>query len=286
MANNFMRRYILRCGPQGKNGFQIGHIGSASDTALHISFSIEKSDSESANTAKVQIWNLSDTNKKVFDKKDCIVELKAGYGDNTPLILAGYVTSAITTRDNADRMTELEVVDGRVALRESNISISLNGKVDSKKVYQMLAEKMGISIVFGSGLKFKSLPNGFSFVGKARNGLQKITKYCNHKWTIQNNVLQITSPGKSISTRGYLISKETGLVGIPKEITLSTTSSGTDTQNGYEITYLLNGSIGVNDVIELQSDVAKGYFRIYKLTIDGDSMEGDWMCTAQILKVK
>lgn len=28
------------------------------------------------------------------------------------------------------------------------------------------------------------------------------------------------------------------------------------------------------------------YFRVYKLTIDGDNLEGDWICTAQLLEVK
>lgn len=287
MSNeNFMRRYILRCGKMGSNGFEIGHINSASEDALHISFSIEKSDTESANTAKVQIWNLSNKNLKVLDSKDCILELKAGYGENTPLALVGSISSVITTRDNADRMTEIEVVDGRVGLRDANVSISMNGKVNSKKVYELLANKMGMPMVFASDLKFKTFPKGFSFVGKARTCLQKLATYNKHRWTIQNEIIQITNPGKAISSRAFLLNKETGLIGIPKQITLSTDANNSKTRNGYEIEYLMNCSIGVNDVIELDSSTAKGYFRVYKLTIDGDNLEGDWCCTAQVLKIK
>lgn len=55
---NFIRRYLMKVGKMGHNGFQIGQTSTENPHALHISFSIEKSTSETANTAKVQIWNL------------------------------------------------------------------------------------------------------------------------------------------------------------------------------------------------------------------------------------
>ena len=50
--------------------------------------------------------------------------------------------------------------------------------------------------------------------------------------------------------------------------------------------YFLNGAIGVNDVIQLQSSTANGYYRVYKVTVDGDNLQGDWICTAQLLEIK
>lgn len=285
MANeNFYRRYILSCGKMGKTGFQIGNIDSAKQEALHVSFSVEKSDAESANTAKVQIWNLSDASLKILESKDVIVELKAGYGDNVALILAGNVTSATTVPDGADRLTELEVIDGRVELRDTNISASLNGKVNTKTVYQYIADKMGLSIVFAKDLSFKTLPNGYSYVGKGRNALQRVASANGHNWSIQNGVIQVTWPGRPISTQGYLLNNDTGLISIPKRITIQQNDSS-ETLSGWEIEYLLNGAIGVNDVVQLQSNTANGYFRVYKITIDGDNMEGDWSCVAQVLQV-
>lgn len=52
---NFIRRYLMKAGKMGHNGFQIGQTSTENPHALHISFSIEKSTSETANTAKVQI---------------------------------------------------------------------------------------------------------------------------------------------------------------------------------------------------------------------------------------
>ena len=135
MANeNWMRTYTMRCGKMGKQGFEIGNVNSVTEDCLHVSFSVEKSSEESQNDAKVQIWNLSPKNLSILESKDCVVELKAGYGKNRSLIFVGNVSSAITTLDNADRLTELTVVDGLVELRDTNISVSINGKVNSKTV--------------------------------------------------------------------------------------------------------------------------------------------------------
>lgn len=287
MANeNFLRTYTMKCGRMGKKGFEIGNIHNAVETVLHVSFSVEKCDVESPNTAKVQVWNLSDINLKILDQKDCIVELKAGYNCNDALILVGNVTSVITTPENADRMTEIEVMDGRVELRDSVASISLNGTVNCKDVYMQIASKMGLSIVFAGDLSFKTMPNGFSYTGKAKNALQKVAKYCGHSWTIQNQVIQITWPGRAVSVRGYLLNSDTGLISIPKRITIGSTSEKEESQTGWEVEYFLNGAIGVNDIVKLQSSTANGYFRVYKVTLDGDNLVGDWICTAQLLEIK
>lgn len=288
---NFIRRYLMKAGKMGHNGFQIGQTSTENPHALHISFSIEKSTSETANTAKVQIWNLSPANLSVLDAEDCVIELQAGYANHIALILAGNVVTSSTEMDGADRMTELEVVDGRVALRDTYVEISRSGRVDSKEVFDEIAGAMGVSVIYSKGCKFKVLPHGFSFVGPAKTVLKKLCKTCGLSWSIQNSVLQIRKPNKPITTRAYLLSSDTGLLEVPKRITISSegddSSSGkSNSQIGYEVKYFLNGAIGVNDYVRLESDKVRGYFRIYKLTIDGDNLEGDWICTAQLLEVK
>jgi hypothetical protein len=283
-GKNFLRTYTMKCGAMG-GGFEIGNRSSPTETALHISFSVEKSDAEAANTAKVQVWNLSDQNLKVLDAADCVLELKAGYGNNNALILVGNITHVSTSMDGADRMTELEVVDGRVELRESVVTVSFNGAVDCRDVYSYIAGQMGVAIVFADGLEYKVLPNGFSFVGQARTALQKIAECCGHVWTMQNQILQITLPGHPVAVRGYVLSSDTGLIGTPKRIVIGSNKENEKAQTGWEVEYLLNGAIGINDTVQLESHMARGYFRVHKVTFDGDNMEGDWVCTAQLLEI-
>lgn len=290
---NFIRRYLMKAGVMGRNGFQIGHTSDANPHALHISFSIEKSDSETANTAKVQVWNLSSESLMVLDLKDCIIELQAGYTSHISLILVGNVVTATTQMAGADRLTELEVVDGRVVIRDTYISASFSGKVNSKDVFDYIAAAMGIPVVYSAGCEFRILPNGFSFIGPAKNALKKLSKTCRLAWSIQNSILQVRKPNEPITASAYLLSADTGLLDVPKRITISAESddsadgsSGTTSQIGYEVRYLLNGAIGVNDFVRLESNTVRGYFRVYKLNLDGDNLEGEWTCTAQLLEVK
>lgn len=276
--SNFMRRYILKCGKEGGKGFSIGHLKSTKDVALHISFSVEKSNAESPNSAKIQIWNLSDKNIRILETKGCVAELRAGYGDNMATVIVGNVTTVVTSMDNADRMTEITVVDGLEELRDTNISVSINNKVNSKDVYSKIAKSMGIPVVFAKELDFKIFPNGYQYVGKAKNALQKVSKFCGFKWTINNKILQISLQGRAINTKGFMLNAESGLIGIPKRVAI-------DKKSGYEINYLLNCSIGVNDIVEVRSKRVNGYFLIHKVNIDGDNFEGDWLCSAQILRI-
>lgn len=79
------------------------------------------------------------------------------------LILVGNITSVTTIPDNADRLTEIEVMDGRVELRDTNITVSLNGSVNCQDVYKYIAGQMGCSIVFAKDLSYKTLPSNSTF---------------------------------------------------------------------------------------------------------------------------
>ncbi|MPN56768.1 hypothetical protein SDC9_204460 [bioreactor metagenome] len=48
----------------------------------------------------------------------------------------------------------------------------------------------------------------------------------------------------------------------------------------------MNAAINVNDYVRLESRIAIGNFRVSKLIIDGDNIEGEWTCTAELLEVK
>lgn len=89
-----------------------------------------------------------------------------------------------------------------------------------------------------------------------------------------------------MNTRGYLLDSSSGLIGRPKRITISSGGDNKESQTGWEVQYLLNGAIGVNDIVKLQSDEISGFFLVHKVTIDGDNMEGDWICTAQLLVIR
>ena len=76
---NFDRQYRLAAGRQARPGLK---LAAASDRCTFL-FSVEKADTNSQNTAKVTIWNLSDEHLAELRKNDCVVVLHAGYGDTS-----------------------------------------------------------------------------------------------------------------------------------------------------------------------------------------------------------
>ena len=145
---NWRRTYTLKAGVRNQTGFLVGNVESADQIALKIDFEIEKADVKSPNTGKITIWNLSDDNLKILEQEKCIVELKAGYDMTMPLALVGAVASVTTSPDNADRQTELQVADGLISVRDIYITVSLNGVVKSQDLYALIANEMGLPIVF------------------------------------------------------------------------------------------------------------------------------------------
>ena len=292
MNSNWDRKYLCSIGRRGHTGVLLGEDIGESGMPLHISFQAEKGDKESNNTATVKFWNLAPTTIAEIKRKNAVLELRAGYGANLPVIFSGDISKATTEQENANMVTVIDVVDGLVAVRDTYISISYTEKTTGLKIIESAASSMGITYLISERarqvLEQSTFNNGYSFVGAAKTVLQKVCMNCGLSWSIQNSVLQIVVIGNTISTKAYVLSADSGLIGIPKEITLSSTNKDTqkqEEQKGYEIRYFMNGAIGVDDLVMLDSKNVKGYFKVCSIAINGDNFDGEWTCTAQITEV-
>lgn len=280
---NFDRQYRLSAGQAGQTGFQ---IGDGHPVPLRISFSVQKSDLQSQNTAKVSIWNLNDQHLADLNKDDCIVSLRAGYGATMPLIFVGVVTYANTAQDGADRCTELELVDNRIEIRDTYATLSYSGTISTKTLMQDVAGEMGVAIVFSHDAVFTDLPNGYSYVGPARDVLTKACKSSDLVWSIHNGIIQVKRPGGVMSREVYVLSPDSGLVGIPKKVQVSSDDGTAAASHGWDVEFLMNAAINVDDYVKLESKLVTGFFRVYSLEIEGDTQGGVWQCTARLLEVK
>lgn len=291
MARNWNRAYRLVAGVAG-TGFEIGSA-TESGRAIHIKFDLEKTDVTSNNTGTISIWNLNDQHVSILEQKDCMVELHAGYGASLPLIFCGNVTNPETELEGADRKTDLDVVDGRIAVRDTYVSMSYQGIIPAQAIISDCIRQMGITCIYSPGVIAAAgqirLPNGYAYAGPAANCLTQICGLCGFRWSIQNGVAQIHLPGEPITTQAYILNESTGLISVPKRIVIGAESKKEgekkNTQYGYEVEYFLNGAINVNDMVQLQSRAASGFFKVKNLKITGDNLEGDWTCTAQLLEV-
>lgn len=294
----FDRQVRVAIGEGGGSGFEIGASGK-NGIPIHVKFAFEKADVESPNTGKVTIWNLNKEHLAELEKNDCVVIVRAGYGDNISEAFKGTVTNASTSKEGADRMTEIELASSMVELRDTSFSLSYAEGTKTDVIYQEVASQMGLPLSTSPSAMEKStiLSSGFSFVGSSKELLNRLTRMDGINWTIQDGVLQLLKPNEPISLNCYELSADSGLIGLPKRVTISAgsgsskggaesvDSSGETAQLGWEVTYLMNLAIGVNSYIHISSEAVDGYFRVQKVSIDGDNYEGDWQCKATVLEV-
>lgn len=286
--DNFDRQYRAVIGQRGSAGVELGGAVGESGMPLHISFDIEKGNKESGNTATVKFWNLSPETIAEIKQKNAVLELCAGYGGNLPLILSGDISTSETVPDGADRVTTIEVVDGLAAVRDSYMSVSYEKGITGIMVLQGAADSMGLSTVVSAEaselLTQKILTNGYSFVGQSKNSLQKICDTCGCAWSIQNGILQVVKKGEAVSPNVYVLNAQSGLLDIPKELTENGAESEGGAKKGYEARYFLNGAIGVDDLVMLESGAVSGIFKVESVSMSGDNFEGEWTCTAKLVE--
>lgn len=301
---NWIRQYSILFGIPGQAGVEITSIGKS--RPLHVAFTLEKADTQASNTGRLQISNLSDEHKALLSEDKCVVELKAGYSDTMGTIFLGGVANPSETLGGADRTLEVELVDG-LSNYDSIGTMSLNGIVTGDVILSEIQKQMGIesSVVTDRAaglLATAKYAHGYCHVGKWKAALQSLMDKAGLRYTLQNGVLQVYFAGEAVSVQAYTLSAETGLISIPKKITITQTtaskgssgkvsslSSATSGESngtpGYEVEYLINPAIGINDLVMVESRGLNGVFRVCKQSYTGDNYGGDWKCTAQIVEV-
>ena len=275
----FDRQYRFAFG-----GFEVGNSTPEQPTAIRINFAVEKADTETPNTARISVWNLNPEQLATLNEKDCFTVLRAGYGNNMTLIFTGTVTFIKTIMDGADRETVMEIADGRVLLRDTYVSLSYSGVVNAQTIIDDVAGEMGIAVTYSYNAEFADFPNGFSFVGPGRGALDKACTTSELQWQIYNGVLQVKKERDTMNRSAYLLSPDSGLIGIPKNIVISEEGAGLGEQPGVEVEYSLNGAIGVSDFVRLESREIQGFFRVKWLELVGDNIQGAWKCTARLIE--
>lgn len=283
---NFDRQYRLAAGAAGGAGFEIGETTKECPVPLHVNFSFQKSDLETQNTGKVSIWNLSPAHIAELNMTDCCLSFRARYGNRLPLIFSGIVTFIATKPDGADVRTDIEVVDNRTEIRDTYVSLSYKGTVNWKTIMSDVAAQMGVPVTFSYNAAFVDVPNGFSYVGLARNIMTKGCDCCRLSWSLQNGIMQVKKTGDTMHREVYVLSKDTGLIDVPERV-VAAQEKGTDKDSvlGWDVEYFLNGAINIDDYVKLETKSVTGFFRVYSIDMQGDNASGDWICKARLLEV-
>ena len=260
---------------------------------LRITFEISKVESKDPNTAKIEVFNLSeDTRKKIETEQlgDNII-LYAGYldGEGEQLLFSGDVVSVTHKIIRPNVVTTIMANDGANSLGSSKISISKNKGVSARSILQTILSTFPLP----NNLKTIFLPvekiysNGFAFTGMSKVALTKVTEYLDLEWTIQNNEIRLTPFDGNDSTTAVLLNTKSGLLNSPSRILDDTKKAkGTSVKNkpGWKVQSLLSPKINPKGQLGISSREIPDntIFNVHSVIHRGDTHGPEWISTIEV----
>lgn len=291
----FDRTYRLVVGPPGQQGREI-------TPPIHLTFDIKKDTDEQPNVHKIRVWNLARATRDAIVAPDNFMALYAGYAeeDGPILMAAGSVVFGYTFHDGPDVITELEVRDGYVEIRDTVVSLGYGPGARASELLRGLARQMGLHLIMASDAPDRTWENGFSYYGAARTALHKIVAGTGLEWSIQNGELQIIAKRGTTPRTAIVLAADSGLIGHPErtregareKAKVKDLSSGDNKRitsarqqrDGWRVESLLLPQINPGDLVKLESRSVEGWFRVDGLTHTGDwGGPGDWTTELELV---
>ena len=279
---NFERKYrVVITGAGG--GFEFG----GEPFPLHISFSFQKTDLYSPNNGNLSVWNLAPehTAMLIENEENARLMLEAGYRDHITRIFSGIVNFSSTSMDGGDWRTDIEVIDTLEEQRDSYVTLSFAPGTNWRDITDEAASQMGVKIDYGHNAEFKNIDTGFQFVGLADDVFTKACDSNGLSWSIQDGRVKMKKTNDTMPPGViYVISADTGMIGMPVRVCLAGSAETGDKIIGYDVTCFLNGDIHIDDYVYLDSKFIQGAFRVYSIEYTGDSQSGDWITKMRLLE--
>lgn len=294
----FDRIYRITLGVQGSDGVVIE--AKPYEQGLEIEFDISKTLAKQSNSCSLKIYNLSKATADKLERADTICILEVGYSEDAGLkrIFIGWVTDCYSYVSGADKITEMKLYDGHVAIRDSIVSLSYAKDVSRKKAIDDIGADMGLVVTYADDCEFTTFANGFSFTGAGRECLDKVCAGTDLEWSIQNNTLQVIKQGGNTNVQAIKLSAESGYIGFvekllkgPKKAAKQESKKGKkkaakyEKKAGWKLQCLLQPVLNPGDLIYIESKIVTGWFKIESLKHNGSYSGQNWYTELEVYEI-
>jgi hypothetical protein len=258
---------------------------------LKITFDIRKDDDKDTNEAIVEIYNLSDKSRKRIEEIDALLFLSAGYtdGDGLETLFIGDITNISHSVISPNVVTRITADDGSKEILERKISLSHASGSSGSLILQKILNSFTISNNFESiSFTDKKYANGFSFAGSSSAALDKVTKFLDLDWSIQNNEIKLVPFDGNDGTRVVSLSPETGLLESPeKELFADRKAKGKSKKKeipGWRLKSLLQPKLvpGGKVIVSSKEIPQNSEFTIMTVFHTGDTHGNEWNTIAEV----
>lgn len=263
---------------------KIGGIGKLLE-GVRISFEIEMTDNRITNTAKIDVYNLSQETIGLLEEKGSSCILKIGYDDEElSTLFIGDIVEFEYDFIGSDVITKITCKDGYIALTDRKLSLSFAANSTTTQIIDKIVAELNLTKGDYSQIPSYVYKQGFSFIGSPGKALELILSRIGYEWTIINNVLIISKENESNNeTIMQLLSPSTGLLDRPKrfkdkQIRVIKTSATKKNKllDGWKIKSLIIPSIQPKSLINVESEELQGIFLIKAVRFLGDTHESTW----------
>jgi len=214
---------------------------------LHMSFDILATRDSKPNTAKINVYNLSESTRNLFSSETTGIEFWAGYGDDLGMIFRGswYEDTSIFRhrKEGTNWATEIETGDGLKEFQNTYFDKSYTSGTVIIDIINDVANAMGLPVSNDLALS-QTLNSCAVYSGKAKDMLDDLSNEWGFDWSIQHGVVEIVDKDSFLSSdsTAVLLSSDTGIVGRP-----------TINKDGLEVTTLMLASIKPTRIIQIDS---------------------------------
>ncbi|AOY96845.1 hypothetical protein BKK79_36125 [Cupriavidus sp. USMAA2-4] len=244
MTQQYLRKASLIIGEDGGKAIDL--------SSLRFQFDIRRGDMQTPNSARIRVYNVApETANRVRDEFTRVV-VQAGYEGNYGIVFDGTLIQARYGRENVtDSCLHLTCADGDRPYNFSVVSATLaagSTTDDHVNVCLRSMENYGVGTGYIAPAVGKPLPRGKVMFGMAKDFLRLAAKTTSSVWSIQDGKLNMYPETAYIPGAIPKITPSSGLVGFPEQ-----------TRNGVSFRMLLNPSIKIGQIIELDNSTIQQY---------------------------
>jgi hypothetical protein len=255
-------------------------------TEQHVEFDTQHHQGSKPDTMEIKIFNLSRETIAIFDKKDVLVSLYVGYGDDELVLLfRGNKTFMETTKSNTEVITRVLVADGYVSIREGRAHTTQPEGANVEQVIRgIISDSMPeITNINMNGATLKRIYNsGYAVNGNATTALNTICSANGLIWNIsENNTINVFPIKGSIKKEAIVISPNDGLINTVEKTNQDIKALKKDIDApedaGIKFKMLMNPLVKAGQLISIQGTFATdGVYKVKTATHSGSYEGTQW----------
>lgn len=271
----FRRQVLLQFGPPGA-------AAARSFGDLRLSFRVELARAGRPCTAKIEVYNLSNTSIDILRAPDSRVQLLAGY-DVPQMIFEGNPTrnGVVSRRRGVDTVVTIEAQSGGRALSTTHVRVSFATEVTLSQVYAAIVPQLGLGsgvVRLPTGAADIRFPHGLTIDAPARDVLTRLAAASSSDWFIHDGALNFLPRGEDTGQTAIVFSSANGnLIGSPAPKTGPAPAAAGSTATpkwgagAIEFTGLLDPAVRPGRLVQVESPDLKGLYIARDVVFEGDS---------------